>query len=233
MKTRSSSSSKKTPAQLITVSTIALVFAAEVFFCSSAAASNHYTEKQLSVVAERVGRTYWIQEVNGRTPSFLSGADTRAASFHAGAGDSFQIVELVGRNNKNPYYKVKFESGKEGYLRPEVILEELNLTLLSVDPLANEKRKAAEQAQAEKNRADWINAQPWPAATKEAALKGEVTLGMTTNEVKRIAGPPSRVAKVEARGITPEEHWFYPDGKQLIFHRGLLNRIALSDAASR
>jgi hypothetical protein len=209
------------------------VLAADVTVFSSAAASNHYTEKQVSALAERVGRTFWIQEVNGRTPSFLSAPDARAASFHARGGDSFGIIELVGHNAKNPYYKVRFDSGKEGYLRPEVILEELNLTLLTVDPMAHEKRKAAEQAEEEKTRLDWINAQPWPAAAKEAARKGEAVPGMTANEVRKIAGAPSRVVKVAPRGSTPEEHWLYPDGKQLIFQRGLLSRIALSDASSR
>jgi hypothetical protein len=218
-----------TSAMLITVG----LLAADPTVFSTAVASHHYTEKQISVLAERVGRTYWIQEVNGRAPSFLSAPDPRAASFRANAGDSFEIVELVGRKNKNPYYKAKFDSGKVGYLHPGVILEELNLTLLSVDPLANEKRKAAEQAEEEKKRVDWINAQPWPAAAKEAALKGDVVPGMTANEVKRIAGAPNRVTKVQPRSTTPEEHWFYPDGKQLIFHRGLLSRIALSDVQNR
>jgi hypothetical protein len=191
----------------------------------SAAASNHYTEKQLDVLAERVGKTYWVGEVNGRGPSFLTAPDDAAASFHARTGEAFDIVELVGRANKNPYYKARFHSGAEAYLRPETILEELNLTVLTVDPLANEKRKAAEQAEQEKQRVDWINAQPWPAAAKQAALRGQPVPGMTANEVKKIAGPPSRVTKVQRRGTTPEEHWFYPDGKRLIFHQGLLSRI--------
>ncbi len=226
--------SERTSAQLaIALLITAGVFAADGLVCSTAAGSNHYTEKQISVLAERLGKTFWIRQVNGRTPSFLSAADARAASFRARAGDSFQIVELVGRSEKNPYYKVKFESGKEGYLRPEIILEELNLTILTVDPLANERREAAEQAAQEKDRVDWINAQPWPAAAKEAALKGNVVPGMTVNEVKRIAGAPSRVVKVESRGAIPEEHWFYADGKQLIFHRGLLSQIAERNATNR
>jgi hypothetical protein len=207
--------------------------AADLIFCITAVASSHYTEKQMTALAERVGRTYWIQAVNGRTPIFLSGASSRAASFRARAGDSFEIIELVGRNNKNPYYRVRFDSGKEGYLRPEVIHEELNLTLSTIDPMANEKRDAAQKAAAEKERVEWINAQPWPAAAKEAALKGDVVPGMNATEVKKIAGPPSRVTKVEQRGTTPEEHWFYPDGKQLIFYRGLLSRIVFRDGATR
>jgi hypothetical protein len=223
----------RTPAQLTSAILIMVgVLAANLCVYATAAASNHYTAKQISVLAERVGRSFWIQEINGRTPSFLSAADARSASFRARAGDSFEIVELVGRNNKNPFYKVRFDSGKEGYLRPEIILEELNLTLLTIDPLASEKRKAAEQAEEEKKRLDWINAQPWPAAAKEAALRGDVVSGMTANEVRKIAGSPSRIAKIEARGTTHEEHWFYPDGKQLIFYRGLLSRIVLDGAGS-
>jgi hypothetical protein len=201
--------------------------AADFSFCTTAAASNHYTEKQLAALADRVGKTFWIQEVNGRTPTFLAAAHAGTATFRARAGDSFEIVELVGRKDRNPYYKARFASGKEGYLRPEVILEELNLTLLTVDPLADQKRKAAKQAEEEKKRVDWINAQPWTAAVKEAALRGEPVPGMNFNEVKKIAGAPSRVTKLQPRGTTPEEHWFYPDGKQLIFQQGLLTRIVL------
>jgi hypothetical protein len=229
-----SSTLKKIVAQPVTrFLTMALVIAAAFTVFSSAAGSNHYTEKQLSVLAQRVGKIFWIQEVNGRTPHFLTAADIRAGSFPSRAGDSFRIVELVGRKQKNPFYRVEFASGKQGYLQPEAILEELNLTLLTVDPLADEKRRAAEEAAAEKSRVDWINAQPWPAATKQAALRGEVTPGMTTNEVKRIAGAPAQVVNSEGHGTKPEEHWYYPDGKQLIFHRGLLSRITLSGGANR
>ena len=99
-----------------------------------------------------------------------------------------------------------------------------------VDPLANEKSKAANQAESEKQRVDWVNAQPWPAAVKAAALKGQAVLGMTSGEVKMIAGAPSRITKVQVRGTIPEEHWIYPDGKQLVFQNGLLSRIILKGA---
>lgn len=224
-----SSPSKSIPSA-VAVGVMVAVLAADLTIVSTAAASHHYTEKQLTVLAERVGRTFWIQEVNGRTPSFLTAPDAAAASFRTRAGDSFEIVELVGRKNKNPYYRARFESGKEGYFPPEVIFEELNLTLVLVDPLANEKRKATEQAESDKQRVDWVNAQPWPAAAKEAALKGQAVPGMNSDEVTRIAGAPSRITKVQARGTTPEEHWFYPDGKHLIFQNGLLSRIILKDA---
>lgn len=227
MKTQSSPP-KNIPAA-VAVGVMVAILAGNFTIISTAAASRHYTEKQMTILAERVGRTFWIHEVNGRTPSFLTAPDAAAASFRARAGDSFEIVELVGRKNKNPYYKARFESGKEGYFPPEVFFEELNLTLVLVDPLANEKRKAAEQAESEKQRVDWINAQPWPAAAKAAALKGLAVPGMTSGEVKMIAGAPGRITKVQARGTIPEEHWIYPDGKQLVFQNGLLSRIILKD----
>jgi hypothetical protein len=207
----------------------AVLVAADFTVHSTAAASQRYTEKQIAALADRVGTTYWIREVDGRTPSFYVAPDAAAALFQGRAGDSFEIIELVGQKSKNPYYKARFASGREGYFPPEVLLEELNLTLLTTDPLANEKRKAAERAESEKQRTDWIKAQPWPAAVKEAALKGHAVPGMNFDEVKKIAGVPNRVSKLQGRGTTPEEHWIYPDGKQLVFRNGLLSQIILRD----
>jgi len=204
---------------------VAALVSADFAFDSTATASHHYTDKQIAALADRVGKIYWVQEINGRTPSFSVAPDTAAPSFRARAGDSFEIIELVGQKIKNPYYRARFDSGKEGYFSPEVMIEELNLRFLSADPLAEEKRKAAEQAESEKQRVDWVNAQPWPLAVKEAALKGQAVPGMNYDEVKRIAGAPSRITKVQGRGTTPEEHWIYPDGKQLVFHQGLLSQI--------
>jgi hypothetical protein len=184
----------------------------------------------MAVLAERVGKTYWVHEANGRTPSFFAAPNATAPSFRAPPGESFEIIELVGQKIRTPYYRVRFDSGKEGYFPPEVMLEELNLTLLTADPWAKENRKVAEQAESEKQRVDWINAQPWPKAVKEAALKGQAVPGMNFDEVKRVAGAPSRVTKVQGRGTTPEEHWVYPDGKQLLFHHGLLSQIISKDA---
>jgi hypothetical protein len=189
-------------------------------------AATHYTDRQLDALAERVGRSFWIQDVDGRTPLFLSTADATASTFRGQTGESFEIVELV--RGKTPYYKVRFASGKVGYLPPRVILEELNSTILMVDPLLYEKRKAAEQAEEEKKRLDWIEAQPWPAAAKEAARDGNPVPGMNAAEVRKITGTPSKVVKTESHGTIPEEHWIYADGRELVFQRGLLVRIARS-----
>jgi hypothetical protein len=188
-------------------------------------ASHHYTEKQLNALEARVGKTFWVVSVNDRTPSFLSAATPSAASFHAQPNETFQVTELIGRKAKNPYYKVKFASGKEGYIRPEAFHEEFNLTIVSVDPQADEKKRSAQATEDDQKRVEWIRAQPWPQAVKESAIQRRPVPGMKTGEVKKILGSPSRVSKIKAPQRFGEEHWFYADGSVLIFQSGLLTRI--------
>jgi hypothetical protein len=188
-------------------------------------ASHHYTDRQLDALATRVGKIYWIVAVNNQTPSFLSSPATNAASFRPKGNESFEITELVGRNDRNPYYRVKFDSGREGYIQPDVFLEEFNASISSVDPLENEKKKAAEAAEEEKKRIEWIEAQPWSRGVKEAAIKRQVIPGMNEGEVKQILGNPIRVSKVKARLNVAEEHWLYGDGSTAIFYNGLFSHI--------
>jgi hypothetical protein len=188
-------------------------------------ASHHYTERQLEALATRVGKIYWVVAVKNQTPSFLASPATNAASFRPDGNESFEITELVGRKEKNPYYKVKFNSGKEGYIQPDLFLEELNAKIISVDPLADEKKKAAEVAEEEKQRIEWIQAQPWPRGVKEAAIKRKVIAGMTEGEVKKVLGEPVRVSKVKGQLNLAEEHWLYADGSTAVFHNGLFNHI--------
>jgi hypothetical protein len=188
-------------------------------------ASNHYTDHQLDALATRVGKIYWILPVKTQTPAFLSNPTTNAASFHPQANESFEIIELVGRQEKNPYYKVKFNSGKEAFIHPDIFIEELNLSITSIDPQAIDRKKAAEAAEEEKKRVAWIQAQPWPRNLKEAAIKRQVMGGMSTGEVKQILGKPLRVSKVKAGFNVTEEHWLYADGSTIVFQNGLLSRI--------
>ncbi len=127
-----------------------------VFFLTAAGfpagAADRYTDQQLDALASRVSKIYWIVAINNQTPPFLSSPATNATSFHAQPNESFEITELVGRKDKIPYYKVKFNSGKEGYIQPEVFLEELNASISAFDPKASEKKKAAEAAEEEKKR---------------------------------------------------------------------------------
>jgi len=215
-----------------------VVIAILVFFASTSIAksSQHYTEKQLDVFAARVGRTFWVIAVDNRIPSFLSAPARNAPSFHPRANESFEITELVGRQAKNPYYKVKFSSGESGYILPESFQEELNLTILSVDPKADEKRKAAAGAEEDKKRVEWIQSRPWSQPIKEAAIQRRPVPGMNTEEVKKVLGEPLRVItvtgvpktanrKVHAPQRFAEEHWFYRDGSVLIFQNKQLARI--------
>ena len=115
---------------------------------------------------------------------------------------------------------MKFDTGKVGYIRPEAFLEEFNETILSTDPLADEKRHLDEQTSEETKRVDWIKSQPWSPAVKEAAIKKQPTPGLNTAEVKRVLGAPRRVTKLRGLTKVAEEHWFYPDGSVLVFNTG-------------
>ena len=194
---------------------------------ASVTASDHYTDKQLDALATRVGKIYWLNSnsPNAKSPTFLSAPAANAPTFSAGGNESFEITDLAGRANKDPYYKVKFESGKVGYIRPEAFLEEFNVTILSIDPKADEKKHLEEQASEEKKRVEWIKSQPWSLAVKEAAIKKQPTPGLNTAEVKRVLGAPRRVTRLRGLAKVSEEHWFYPDGSVLIFINGLLSRV--------
>ena len=211
----------KSPLLLHSLSAVLLVFLAVSPVC----ASDHYTDHQLDALATRVGKIYWILPSKNQTPAFLAKPTTNAASFQPQPNESFEIIDLVGRQEKNPYYKVKFTSGKEGFIRPEVFLEELNLSITSVDPQAIDRKKAAETAEEEKKRVAWIQAQPWPRNVKEAAIKRQVMGGMSAGEVRQILGKPVRVSKFKAQFNVAGENWLYADGSTVVFHNGLLVRV--------
>ncbi len=185
-------------------------------------ASPSYTDKQMDALATRVGRTFWIYAQDNKLPVFVTAPNAAAATVHPGNKESFVITDLAGRAKRDPYYTVKFESGKIAYIRPDLFHEALNLTILSVDPFADEKRKAAQQAAEEKNRVDWIKAQPWSLAVKEAAIKKQPTPGLNSAEVRRVFGKPQRITKLRGPIKVSEEHWFYPDGSVLVMTNGLL-----------
>jgi hypothetical protein len=196
-----------------------------LFLVTPAAASNHYTEKQIDALETRVGKVFWILPINEKVPSFLTSPATDAPAFHPAANESFEITSLVGRKAKNPYYKVKFESGREGYIHAQAFLEQFNGTIVTVDPLTEEKKALAEKNEQEKARLDWIQSQPWSAEVKESAIKRQGVPGMTAGEAKKVLGDPRRVTRIRGPQHVREEHWFYPDGVVLIFRNGALNRI--------
>ena len=190
----------------------------------TSAASNHYTRKQMDALASRVGQTFWLAITDGKAPEIFA-ATTRAVRVSPAGNNSFEIIELVGRSTKTPWYKIKFASGREGFIEPNVFLEHLNFTILTVDPLAEEKKQAQIAETEDKERIRWINAQPWSPAVKEAAIKRQPVPGMNTGEIKRVIGEPTRIVKNQRtqriNGIA-EERWFYPNGTILTFHNGML-----------
>ena len=96
------------------------------------------------------------------------------------------------------------------------------------------KKKALEEKnEAEKARTEWIQSQPWSAAVKESAIKGQAVPGMTAGEVKRVVGDPRRITRIKGPQHTSEEHWFYPDGTLLIFRNGALNRLERTKTNTR
>lgn len=208
-----------------TIARIAIVGMVLLTANGSVLSSGYYTDKQLDALASRVGKMFWINPQNEKSPVFLSAPAPKATTFSPAHNESFEITELAGRANKDPYYKVKFDSGRVGYIRPEMFLEEFNVTILSADPLADEKKHAEEQSIEEQKRVDWIKAQPWAPAIKEAAIKKQPTPGLNASEVKRVLGAPRRITKLRGTAKVAEEHWFYPDGSVLIFYNGLLSRI--------
>jgi hypothetical protein len=198
---------------------------AVLLYCDGAViASSHYTDKQLEALAARVGKTFWINAANEKAPSFLTEPRPGATTFRPEENDSFEITELTGQKTKDPYYKVRFQSGKVGYLTPDMFHEEFNAKILSYDPLADEKKKKEEQAAEEKKRLEWIKAQPWSPAVKAAAIKKQPTPGLKSGEVRQVLGAPTRVSKTRGTSkVAAEERWFYPDGTVLTFHNGLLS----------
>jgi hypothetical protein len=187
--------------------------------------SRHYTAKQMEALASRVGQTFWSQPLEGKGPSFATAPAATAKLVRVDTVESFQISALVGQAAKNPYYKIKRENGQEGFISPEQFLEALNLTIVTTDPAAEEKRKSAEVTEADKKRVEWIRAQPWSPAVKEAAIKRQPVPGLTSSEIKHVLGAPSRVTKVQGPIKVAEEQWLYPDGSVLIFHNGLLSKV--------
>jgi len=188
-------------------------------------AAGQYTDKQLEALEARVGKIYWVRPQDGKLPTFLRAPSSQAATFTPGQNESFEVLELYGRANNDPYYKIKLDSGKIGYIRPEEFHEQFNLTILSIDPLADEKRRAEEQSKAEKTRVEWINSQPWSPQVKQAAINKQPTPGLSTAEVRRVLGDPRRITKLRSPTKIAEEEWFYPDGTVLIFSSSLLSRI--------
>ena len=200
-----------------------------IFFLTTGFASSRFTEKQLEALGKYVGKSYWVVAEEGKKPLFLSAPSPAAPSFLPAAKESFQITEMLEGSNQRPYYfyKVKFDSGREGYIDVDSFLEEINSTFATQDPDRGQKTKAAKEAQDEQKREAWIRAQSWPEHVKEAVLKRKAVLGMRVQEAREALGKPARVVKV--KNVSPLlgqlEQWIYDNGPVLTFTNGLVTRI--------
>lgn len=209
--------------RFVCAAVIALLFTSATTF--SISAFTQYTPRQFQAFAERIGTTYWTGSAENHDLTVLSAPAANAKSFRAPADEAFEVTDLVGQKAQAPFYKIRFTSGKEGFISPENFLEELNVTIFTVDLKADEKRKAAAAAEEEKNRVQWIQAQPWSQAVKDAAMNKQVVAGMNTDEVRKVLGNPTRATKIQSPAGNVEEQWFYPDGNVVVFNNGLLNRV--------
>ena len=203
---------------------------AALFFSLSAAparASSHYTLTQLEAFDAYAGKTYWITADHEKIPAFRSAPSPSAPSFKPNAKESFNLEEIVGGKGAPYYYRAVFESGKTGFLAINSFLDGLNLTILTVDPDRNQKRKIAKEAEEESQRQAWIRRQPWPEEVKQAALERRPSLGMKTNEAKAILGKPKNVFPLQNANplLGQQVQWLYENGTVLTFTNGLLTRV--------
>jgi hypothetical protein len=195
-----------------------------------------YTPKQIELYAQYVGKTYWVVEEAG-TPAFHTAPSSAAPSFRPGLKESFEINEIVGGTAQVPahYYRVTFESGKQGFIPLGSFTHELNAAFVSVDPDRNAKAKLAKETETEKKRQEWIQSQRWPEHVKQAALKKQPVLGMSTKEASAVLGKPQRVVGIKNTNLLlgRQEQWTYAGGSVLTFTNGLVTRIQPADAPSQ
>lgn len=197
-----------------------------VFYLAAVPAYAGLSEGQLEALSKYVGKTYWVAPEIDKRPPFLSAPSPTASPFQPQAMESFKITAIVSRSAQTPYYKVEFDSGKEGYIPIDSFLEGLNAAFVTYDPEWFQKRKASKEAQEQSKREAWIRAQPWPEHIKEAALQRRAVLGMNRNEAKVALGSPNRVVKLKSGALLGErEQWTYEGGPILFFTNGVLTRM--------
>lgn len=199
------------------------------FFLTTGFASSRFTEKQLEAFEKYVGKTYWAVAEEGKRALFFSAPSPSAPSFLPELKESLQITEMVQGSGQRAvyYYKVRFGSGREGYIDLDSFLGQLNLTLLTVDPNRGQKMRSAKEAQEEEKREARIRAQPWPEHIKEAVLQRKAVLGMNMKEAREALGRPTRVVKLKDTNLLmgQQEQWIYDKGPVLTFTNGAITRL--------
>lgn len=190
-------------------------------------AETRYTEKQIEQFSSYLGKTYWITADKSLQPTFFSAPSADAQTFQPALKEGFELKEIVEKHTEKPYYRVTFESGKEGFIPVTSFLQQLNGALLSIDPDRDAKAKTAKETEQEQKRRDWIRQQKWPTHVKDAALKKQPTLGMNKKEVSAVMGKPKSVVRLRSGNqlVGKQEQWIYENGPVLTFSEGIIVRI--------
>lgn len=210
-------------------------FLLSALFCHTTGfASSLFSEKQLEALGKYVGKTYWAIAEDGRRALFFSAPSPSASSFVPEPKESLRIAEMVQGSAQKPahYYKVRFGSGREGYIDVDSFLRELNATLFTQDPDRGQKIRSAKEAQEERKREARIRAQSWPGHVKEAVLKRQAIVGMNMKEAREALGKPARVVKIKNTNplMGQQEQWIYDKGPVLTFTNGIITRMQTPEA---
>ncbi len=216
----------------IHLSTIAAAILALPFLAAphNAFAEPRYTEKQIEMFSSYVGKTYWITTEKNQQPTFYTAAKTSAQTFQPAPKESFEVQEVVDKTSDQPFYRVAFGSGKEGFMPVTVFMERLNASFSAADPDQADKTKGAKETEQEQKRREWIRSQKWPEHVKEAALRKQPVIGMTKKEATAVMGKPNNVVRLKSgtsgsQLMGRQEQWLYDNGPTLTFSNGVIVRI--------
>jgi hypothetical protein len=193
----------------------------------SVRAEPRYTDRQIEQFSTYVGKTYWITADKEHQPTVYSAPSKDSAGFQPALKESFVLKEVVEKTSDTPYYRVEFESEKEGFIPVTSFLQEMDRSFMALDPERDAKAKSVKAIEQEEKRRDWIRSQKWPEHVKDAALKGQPALGMNKKEAEAVLGKPKSVVRLK-RGnelIGRQEQWHYDNGPVLTFNNGVIVRI--------
>jgi hypothetical protein len=209
---------------------VASIFALALFTAPHLSAEPRYTEKQIEMFSSYAGKTYWVTDEKSQQPTFYTAPKTDAPAFQPAAKEGFEIKEVVEKTSDKPFYRVAFQSGKEGFIPVTAFVERINSSFTATDPERDAKAKSAKETADEQKRRDYISKQKWPEHVKNAALNKQPVIGMSTKEATAVLGKPKNVVRLKSGNSGAElmgrqEQWHYATGQVLTFSNGILVRI--------
>ena len=156
----------------------------------------------------RIGKMYWagkrIESVFGREPKIVP--RTYLALDY---GTSLTVVALE-QYELEEFYRVKLGSSEEAFLSVRMFeAAQQGGFIVSYDPRKRESGRIAA-----------IKNKKWPPQIEQAAIRKQILLGMTEEQIRMSVGDPQKINRtVSARGVS--EQWVY-DGGYLYFENGKL-----------